>query len=471
MGSQLEKATKPISGWPEWTPLQQKVEDTFRERISRVFQSWGYEPLKTRAVERKEALLVKGEITKQVYEVKQRMADESALFLRFDLTLPLARYVAQNRNFLPFPFRRYQIQKVWRGERAQKGRFREFLQCDVDVIGRSRLPIEFDAEVIAVLVEALLSLFRGEPCIQARSDNPFTVHVSNRKILFGLFDHFKLSQKERDEILTALDRMEKKADGVMAVRKLLEEKMLPLAGKELTEVILDLLLDKSRSSEEKLELIRAIPISSDEWTSGVKEIHKLFQILEGFGVSRYVKFDVSIVRGLDYYTATVFETFLTDRREFGSICSGGRYDALVSTFAMTDEPYPGVGGSIGLTRLLSYCFEENLISQISSSTDVVIALDDVLECLRWRKHLAKYGVISEILPASVMSEKSSKSLKKLLKFCEKKAVRFLLFQGEFEKDQKLISLYDISKSKAKKYAVIDDDIYSMLAREILSKVG
>ncbi|MBX2834072.1 MAG: histidine--tRNA ligase [Micavibrio sp.] len=337
---------RPISGFPEWLPEVRAVEQNWLDKIRAKFESYGYCNIETASVEELEVIAAKGEdVDKEIYVLERLQAEmdnnggdkkEARLALHFDQTVPFARYVAQNFNNLTFPFKRYQMQKVWRGERPQVGRMREFYQCDIDVINVDNLPLAFDAEVAAICYEALASLDIGR--VQLR--------VSNRKILLGYLDECDLDYDLHQDVLRAIDKFEKIGKG--EVRKILIDE-IDMNDIEAEQII--------RFAECKLsakdfysKISEYVGLETNSLLQdGVEELGKVLQQLAHLPEGAVVA-DLSIVRGLDYYTGTVYETQLLDVPEFtGSVCSGGRYDDLAGSYI--NKHLPGVGISIGFTRL------------------------------------------------------------------------------------------------------------------------
>lgn len=332
---------RPITGFPEWLPEERIVEQRWFDSIRRVFESYGYCSIETPSVEEIGVITAKGEVDKEIYVIERLHKDEGAknearLALHFDQTVPLARYVAQHFNDLVFPFKRYQMQRVWRGERPQVGRMREFYQCDIDVINVDNLPISFDAEVAAVCYEAIESLGIGR--VQLR--------ISNRKIWLGLLQECDLNEDKYTDVLRAVDKLEK--IGVDAVKKTLEED-LNMSGVD-ADSVLSLAKLKASPKNFTSTVSEHISFASNALLQeGIEELAVVMNILSHFPEGSVIA-DLSIVRGLDYYTGTVYETQLLDVPEFvGSVCSGGRYDDLASGYI--NKHLPGVGISIGFSRL------------------------------------------------------------------------------------------------------------------------
>ena len=343
---------KQISGFPEWLPEERYIELQWLDKIRQIFESYGYCSIETPAVEELEVIAAKGEdVDKEIYVLERLHKEEgdkdARLALHFDQTVPLARYTAQHFNDLTFPFKRYQMQKVWRGERPQMGRMREFYQCDIDVINPDHLPIHFDGEVASICYEALAALDIGR--VQLR--------ISNRKILLGYVEAKNLNGQSRS-ILGAIDKFEK--IGQEAVANLLKEDGLD-----------------THTIEEILSLVTASEIKSitplnETMREGIEELYFVLDQLSHLP-DHAVKADLSIVRGLDYYTGTVYETQLLDVPEFsGSVCSGGRYDDLAGSYI--NKHLPGVGISIGFSRLFDVMRQSGKLPQGQKSPAQILVL-------------------------------------------------------------------------------------------------
>lgn len=332
----------PISGFPEWTPAERILEQQMLDTIRASFERFGFSPIETSSVERNEVLTAKGgsESERQIYRLTSlhpQSADDARDYsLHFDLTVPLARYVAQRYGDLVFPFRRYQIQKVWRGERPQHGRFREFTQCDIDIVGDGELGLMADAEIPAVISEVFGRLDIGRFCIR----------ISNRKILTGYLEHLGFDETETADVLREADKIERQGTG--PVREYLNKNG---ADDSKIDGILGL-VQAEGSSLEILDSLRARTDIGERFEQGVSELSTVFEFASSFGIPEAnLQVDLGIIRGLDYYTGTIYETRLIDHPQLGSICSGGRYDDLASYFV--GRTLPGVGISIGLSRLFS----------------------------------------------------------------------------------------------------------------------
>ena len=350
--------TSPLSGMQELLPTEQAVFDQLKNNISDVYHHYGFLSIETPIIERTDILLAKagGDTEKQIYMVSKtaESSDSADQALRFDHTVPLARYVVEHNNDLAFPFQVTQINRNFRGERAQRGRFREFYQCDADIIGREKLPIGYDAKVIACIYDALKTFNLPKMIIR----------ISNRKVLAGFLEALGLSAKTA-EISNIIDHAEK-VPVEQSATDLLE---LGLTQEQVDQIT-SFMFTSGNYAEVESALKRILGDKFDAVAEGLAELKEVTHILEIKGTRNYT-IDFMIIRGLDYYTGTVFETMLEDYREIGSIASGGRYENLASNF--TDMKFPGVGGSIGLTRLFFVLREYNLVNMTTSNpVDYVI---------------------------------------------------------------------------------------------------
>ncbi|MDO4872320.1 MAG: histidine--tRNA ligase [bacterium] len=403
--------TKPLPGMMELLPEEQLEFDRILSVIRGVHQEFGFSPIDTPIIERSETLLAKagGETEKQIYRFSK---GDNDLSLRFDLTVPTARFVAENFGQLQFPFKRSQIGKVYRGERAQRGRFREFYQCDIDVIGRDKLSVNYDAEVIAVIYRIFRKLNFGD----------FTIRINNRNITSGLIEGLNLSEKS-GEIMALIDRAEKISQDEFS------RQLADLALGENAQTIQDF-IEISGSNEEVLAKLQKIAadLNNSKFEKGVAELSKVAELLEKMGVERkFFKLDMLIVRGLDYYTGTVFETNLNDFKEIGSISSGGRYDNLSEYYSK--EKMPGVGASIGLTRLFWCLRDLGLLnfSQRSTADFLIIPFseNELAKSLEIAQKMRESGKKVEVLLEEM-------NVKKAFKFADKRGVKYTLLIGERE---------------------------------------
>ena len=350
--------TSPISGMQELLPEKQALFDKLKNEIAYVYHSHGFLSIETPTIDRTEILLAKagGDTEKQIYKVFKtaETADDADQALRFDHTVPLARYVVEHENDLTFPFKVTQIGRNFRGERAQKGRFREFYQCDVDVIGRNELSVAYDAEVVKTAYDALSTFIKPE----------MKIRISNRKILSGFLQELGLISKASD-IFSIIDHAEKVPRE--KTLKSFEEIGLSIAETNRLMVFSDISGDR----ETVISKLDELEVENEMFNDGVLELSKVLSILEAEGLKDIAIGDMLIVRGLDYYTGSVFETFLPEYKEIGSICSGGRYENLAGNY--TEQKLPGVGISIGLTRLFYVLSENNLLEEVlEKPVDIVL---------------------------------------------------------------------------------------------------
>lgn len=373
--------TSPISGTQELLPAEQAVFDNLKSKIAFIFELNGFLNIETPILERQEILFAKagGDTEKQIYKVFKTAeeAQDSSEALRFDHTVPLARYVVEHESDLTFPFKVCQIGENFRGERAQKGRFREFYQCDIDVISRNNLPIFYDADAISTLLETYQSFGLSTPVI---------VRVSNRKILKGLLIGMNLEEKSAD-IYSIIDHAEKvppeKTDAALSEIGLTDDEKAKILK----------FIDLTGSIEAVISGISGLGVENETLTSGLDELKNVVDILAADGYGEAVSVDMKIVRGLDYYTGTVFEFALPEHSEVGSVGGGGRYENLAEYF--TEQKFPGVGGSIGLNRLFAILMEKNLLGEaVNAPIDYVvipISENELKFSLQVAKDLRKKG--------------------------------------------------------------------------------
>ncbi len=345
--------TAPISGMQELLPNEQIVFDNLKSSIAKTFQSHGFFNIETPSIERTEILLAKagGDTEKQIYKVVKtaETTDEADQALRFDHTVPLARYVVEHESNLNFPFKVSQIGLNFRGERAQKGRFREFYQCDCDIIGRNNLPIAYDADVISTLLSTFDSFGLKTPVL---------ARINNRKILSGLLEALNLEEKA-PHIYNIVDHAEK----VTPEKTELDLTEIGLDKPTIKKILAFINLHGERSFVVKE--LNNLEIDNELYIEGVAELDQVLYLLESTGFEDNIIADMKIVRGLDYYTGTVFEFILPEYKHIGSVCGGGRYENLTGFFS--DQSFPGVGGSIGLTRLFYVLNAENLLPENSQN--------------------------------------------------------------------------------------------------------
>ena len=436
---------RTLSGFMELQPDKQVQMDKMRAVLAETYARYGFTPLDTPAIEAAEVLLAKGggETEKQIYRFTK---GESDLALRFDLTVPLAKYVAANYGQLTFPFRRYQIGKVWRGERAQRGRFREFYQADIDIIGDGALDILNEAEIPAIIYDTFtrLGLHR------------FRIRVNNRKVLNGFFAILGLSEQAGD-VLRTIDKLDK--IGADKVRALLTDTCGVTV--EQADEILHFIACPGTSAD-KLAFLEQYRGRSDVFDTGLDELRTVVGYLPAFGVpEENFELDLTIARGLDYYTGTVYETVLLDHPEVGSICSGGRYDDLAGYY--TNKSLPGVGISIGLTRLFYILQEQNMISDavLTAPADVLILpmTDDLSAAVALASMLRAGG-----LRVQLYSEK--KKFKAKIGYADKLGIPFVIFLGEDEIAQNVCALknMDTGEQEAVTQAAALETIRAEIAR-------
>lgn len=345
--------TSPISGMQELLPEKQAIFNNLKNKIAEVYHSHGYLDIETPSIERTEILLAKagGDTEKQIYKVIKttEAAEDSDQALRFDHTVPLARYVVEHESNLAFPFKVSQIGPNFRGERAQKGRFREFYQCDIDVIGRGNISISYDADVISTLLQTFKSFGLKTPVL---------ARINNRKILTGLLEALDLITYSTD-IYSIIDHSEK-----VPVEKTTENLAeIGLSEENIKKILAFINLHGERSFVVKN--LGNLGIDNPTFTEGISELDQVLYLLETMELKDQIIADMKIVRGLDYYTGTVFEFILPEHKSIGSVCGGGRYENLTGYF--TDQKFPGVGGSIGLTRLFYVLNEEQLLPEQSTN--------------------------------------------------------------------------------------------------------
>lgn len=436
---------RTLSGFMELQPDKQVQMDKMRAVLAETYARYGFTPLDTPAIEAAEVLLAKGggETEKQIYRFTK---GESDLALRFDLTVPLAKYVAANYGQLTFPFRRYQIGKVWRGERAQRGRFREFYQADIDIIGDGALDILNEAEIPAIIYDTFtrLGLHR------------FRIRVNNRKVLNGFFAILGLSEQAGD-VLRTIDKLDK--IGADKVRELLTD-TCGVTVEQADEILR--FIACPGTSADKLAFLEQYRGRNETFDTGLDELRTVVGYLPAFGVpEENFELDLTIARGLDYYTGTVYETVLLDHPEVGSICSGGRYDDLAGYY--TNKSLPGVGISIGLTRLFYILQEQNMISDavLTAPADVLILpmTDDLSAAVSLASMLRAGG-----LRVQLYSEK--KKFKAKIGYADKLGIPFVIFLGEDEIAQNVCALknMDTGEQEAVTQAAALETIRAEIAR-------
>ena len=422
-----EKTTPRIlQGFSELLPQDQFMFDSLMEKIKNTYKKYGFYSIDTPTLELSEVLLAKagGETEKQIYRFNHYDND---LSMRFDLTVPLARYVAQHNQDLVFPFKRYQISKVYRGERPQKGRFREFYQCDADVIGADTLDINYDAEMVCLISDVMKELDLGDYCVR----------INNRKILSGFFDSIGLKDKITD-VLRIIDKLDK-----IGKEKVVEELSEKGADKDQIEKILGF-ISISGTNQDKISSLRKIE-AGELFSTGVDELETVVNMAKMLGMSeKNVSIDLSIARGLDYYTGTVYETTLIGHENFGSVCSGGRYDNLASYY--TDKILPGVGISIGLTRLFSLLKENDMLNGIENTETSVVVLPMDTGRFEYAAKVVKVIRQNGIKCDIFWSDKSGKAK---FKYASRTGAGFAVAVGETEETNSTVTIKNLETGDQK----------------------
>ena len=405
-----------LPGFMELLPKEQLVFNQIKDTIRNTFEENSFENIETPIIEKTEILLAKGggETTKQIYNIDHDSRDMS---LRFDLTVPLARYVSEHYHELEFPFRRYHIGKVYRGERNQKGRYKEFYQCDIDIVGNNSLDIRNDAEVPAVMYQVFKKLNVANAVI----------NINNRKLLNGFLNSLEIANYI--EVLRVIDKIDK-----VDSNKFREMLKVEIPSEDKLDKLIEF-ISFNGSNEEIINYLDKLEVSDELFILGLKELKEVYKYMILFGIDEEaLKINLSIPRGLDYYTGMVFETFLTGYESIGSVCSGGRYEDLASNF--TKQKLPGIGMSIGLTRLFYQLSQAGLINIESENyCDVLIVpmkktnkfSMEILEELRDNK-----------IKAQIYFEKAK--FKKIFNYADKQQIKFVIVAGEEEYEEKKFSL-------------------------------
>ena len=411
---------RTLSGFMELEPSSQLLFEKYKNIIESTYQKYSFTPLDTPVIEYANVLLAKagGETEKQIYRFKK---GDNDLALRFDFTVPLAKYVAKNYNELIFPFKRYQIGKVYRGERAQRGRFREFYQCDIDVIGNETLPLIYDAQIPVIIGEILTKMEIGK----------YVIRLNNRKILNGFFSNLNLTDFQT-EILRIIDKIDK----IGAVEVENEIKELTKYSKEIMSFI-----SITGSNDEILRQLEELKIEDEVFVEGLNELKEVVNYLKLMKFNDY-KIDLTIARGLDYYTGTVYETTLINNPEIGSVASGGRYENLAGFY--TDKKLPGVGISIGLTRLFYNLLDAGVIKDYKKPIVdyLIIPMDGVDEFT--------FNIYNQYLNENKKVEicMLDKNFKQKMKYANRLNVPYVIIIGENEKNNNeyvLKNMYDGSQ--------------------------
>ena len=414
---------KSLQGFMELYPNEQIAFNKIKNTIESVYSKYGFMPLDTPIIEYSEVLLAKagGETEKQIYRFNK---GDNDLALRFDLTVPLAKYTAKRCNELIFPFKRYQIGKVFRGERPQRGRYREFYQCDIDVIGDNELSLNYDAEMPTIIYEIFKKLNFGK----------FVIRINNRKLLNGLFEYLELDDNLKQESLRIIDKIDKIGES-----NVIEELIKLGISKDKVSYLINFMLIEG-SNDIKINKLKELNIDNSTFKLGIEEIETVFNYLKISMEEEYYKLDLSIARGLDYYTGTVYETNLIDYKELGSICSGGRYDNLAEFY--TDKKLPGVGISIGLTRLFFQLEEAGVIKiedNYSSKVLIIPMNEDLTYTLKIANKLRENDIKTNVCYIN-------KGMKQKFKYADRLNVPYVIIIGDSEEENNTVMLKNMRES-------------------------
>ena len=440
---------RTMPGVLELLPLDQVAFQAMLDAIRRNFERFGFLPVETPVMEFASILLTKegGETERQVYFVQStgslEQGEKPELALRFDLTVPLARYVAEHEHDLTFPFRRYQIQRVYRGERAQRGRFREFYQCDIDVVGKDQLSVRYDAELPAVIYSVFSDLGIG----------PFTIQINNRKLMRGYLESLGIADAEKQGlVLREVDKLDKRGAG--HVREALTGDAFGLPV-DVAAKLLAFVETRSTSLVDAIEKLDALGDGNASLEEGKAELKEVLTLVKAFGVPEsHFALNLSIARGLDYYTGTVYETTLNDHPAIGSICSGGRYENLASHY--TKSKLPGVGISIGLTRLYWQLREAGLVSGGRSTVQALVAQMDEDELPRY------LALATELRNAGINTEVVIEpgKLARQFKYADRAGIRFVLVLGPDEIAKGVVTVKDLRSND--QFEVARDELVDAL---------
>lgn len=419
-----------LPGFMELLPADQIVFNDMLDTIKKTYEKYGFIPVDTPMIEKSEVLLAKsgGDTEKQVYRFNK---GDNDLSLRFDLTVPLARYVSQHFGDLTFPFRRYHIGKVFRGEKPQKGRFREFYQCDIDIIGNESLSVINDAEILSVIYSTFKAL----------GFDDFTIRINNRKILNGFFESLQVSDKA--EVLRTIDKLDK--IGEKAV--ISELKAIGLSGGDADSVLR--FVNINGSCDEIIKNLRELKIENEIFNEGIDELELVVNYIDSFKVPpKNYTVDLTIARGLDYYTGTIYETILNQYPSIGSVCSGGRYDNLAQNY--TNKKLPGVGISIGLTRLFYQLREAGVLGEMKKATPSKILVIPMAETMTQALEIA-----TKIRAAGIATEIyfNDGKMGKKFSYADKLSIPYVLVVGEDEIKTRKFKLKDMKSGEQKELEI------------------
>ncbi len=427
-------AVSKISGFPEYLPCWQIAFDIVLNRIREKFELFGFSPLDTPAVERVSTLLAKGNDS-EIYGI-YRLADANGkkdLALRFDLTVPLARYVAQHEGELVFPYKRYHIAPVWRGERAQAGRYRQFYQCDIDIVDNAQLSLNNDAEIVSVVYEIFKSF-----------ELDFEIKINNKKILDGFISYIIGDTNKVSDILRVIDKKEKVQEDKFV--EMLSD--LGLCSSPIKQIIS--FLEYSGSNLDLIEQLKSLSYN-DTFSKGVSDLEELYIRLESFGVDySNVKLDTSLARGLTYYTGSIFEVKLSNNEFTSSVAGGGRYDNLTEYFS--NKKFPGVGVSFGVSRLINILVEKNIVNVAKMTpADILVTVQDresIDKYIEVASYLRKNGIKTELFL-------QDKKLGQQMSYAAKKGFKFVVVANADELNNCLVNLRNMQTGEQKVISIND----------------
>ncbi|MGN1223168.1 MAG: histidine--tRNA ligase [Christensenellales bacterium] len=427
---------KTLSGTMELLPKDQIIFNQLKDTIRESYERFGFLPIDTPVIEDAKVLLAKagGETEKQIYNFTK---GDNNICLRFDLTVPLAKYVAKNCNELTFPFKRYQIGKVYRGERPQKGRFREFYQCDIDVVGKEELSLEYDAEIPSIIYSIFNEFNFG----------PFVININNRKIISGLIESLGLTDKQV-EIMRLIDKFEKIGEENIRASLKLDYDVSDEKIEELLSFI-----KITGTNDEIINQLKNVKINNELFKQGVTELEEVVRLIRLNGLEEnYFEINLTIVRGLDYYTGTVYETFLTNYRNLGCVCGGGRYDNLTGYYSK--NRFVGVGASIGLTRLFDQIKEMNLLNYKNKSVTKVLVIPMNNE---FKENAIKIASTLRNEKISTEINYENTKFKNKLSYADKLNIPYIIILGETEIAENKVTLKNM-QTREQFYVTIEEAI-------------
>ena len=427
---------KTLSGTMELLPKDQIIFNQLKDTIRESYERFGFLPIDTPVIEDEKVLLAKagGETEKQIYNFTK---GDNNICLRFDLTVPLAKYVAKNCNELTFPFKRYQIGKVYRGERPQKGRFREFYQCDIDVVGKEELSLEYDAEIPSIIYSIFNEFNFG----------PFVININNRKIISGLIESLGLTDKQV-EIMRLIDKFEKIGEENIRASLKLDYDVSDEKIEELLSFI-----KITGTNDEIINQLKNVKINNELFKQGVTELEEVVRLIRLNGLDEnFLEINLTIVRGLDYYTGTVYETFLTNYRNLGCVCGGGRYDNLTGYYSK--NKFVGVGASIGLTRLFDQIKEMNLLNYKNKSVTKVLVIPMNNE---FKENAIKIASTLRNEKISTEINYENTKFKNKLSYADKLNIPYIIILGETEIAENKVTIKNM-QTREQFYVTIEEAI-------------